>query len=370
MAKKQEDKYKPRPDGRYFTQLNTGKYTDDGKPIRIPLYAKTSKELEKMVNEKKYELEHGTFAYDKGIAFGEYAKSWLEISKATKGIRTKEMYSNILKNHISYISDIKLKDITKSNIQLQINKTIDKPRICQQIRLTVSQILDNAVDDGLIQKSPCKNLQLPRRVIKSKRAFTAAEKKAIKKANFTEEQRAFIYILYGCGIRPGELYALTRTDIDIKKCEIKINKSLVFEGVKPKVSYPKTNSGIRTIQAPKFVIDAIKSWVDINLSLILFSDENGEYRTRSGYYNVFNNALAKIEEALKKKGAIQEADSSSITQYTFRHNYCTELYYSGISMKEAQRLMGHSDYSMIMKVYSHLDEKRENTRAKIDKICL
>ena len=53
MAKKQVDKYKPRPDGRYFTQISTGKYTDEGKPIRIPLYAKSSKELEKLVADTK-----------------------------------------------------------------------------------------------------------------------------------------------------------------------------------------------------------------------------------------------------------------------------------------------------------------------------
>lgn len=370
MAKKQVDKYKARPDGRYFTQVNTGRYTDEGKPIRIPLYAKTSKELEKLVNETKYEIEHGTFACDKGITFGEYATKWLEIHKATKGIRTKSMYSNILKNHIGVIEFRKLKDLTKSDIQMQINACLDKPRICQLIRLTVSQILDCAMDDGLINKNPCKNLQLPRRVVKQKRALTSAEKKAIKKADFDAEQRAFIYILYGCGLRPGELYALTKNDINFRTNEITINKTLVFDKTKPIVTYPKTNSGIRTIPAPNFVFEAIKAWMDVNHNIILFCDDYGNYRTRSAYYNVFDCALRKIHAAMSAKGKIRENETSSLSQYTFRHNYCTELYYSGISLKEAQRLMGHADYSMIMKVYSHLDEKKENTRDKINKMSL
>lgn len=75
-------------------------------------------------------------------------------------------------------------------------------------------------------------------------------------------------------------------------------------------------------------------------------------------------------EKKDEKGKIHEVKINGLTQYISRHNYCTELYYSGISLKEAQRLMGHSDYSMIMKVYSHLDEIKENTQDKLRKISL
>lgn len=372
MAKKQVDKYKPRQDGRYFTQISTGKYADDGKPIRIPLYAKSSKELEKLVADTKYEIEHGSFAHDKGITFGEYAKKWLEIYKATKSDNTKSMYNNILKNHIDYLEHKKLKEITKSDIQMQINKSSHYPRTCQQMRMTFSQIFESAIGDSLIIKNPCHKIELPKRMKKEKRALTDIEKKALKIADFNEMEKAFIYTLYGCGLRPAELYALTRKDINIKDSEININKALSFNGVTPKVKYPKTDNGIRVVQAPNFVIKALKDWMNINHNLILFCDENGEYRSRSGYYNVFNEIVRKMKNSVEKKedGNIHEVKIEGLSQYIFRHNYCTELYYSGISLKEAQRLMGHSDYSMIMSVYTHLDKEKENTKDKISKICL
>lgn len=71
-----------------------------------------------------------------------------------------------------------------------------------------------------------------------------------------------------------------------------------------------------------------------------------------------------------KTTEIKEVLIDGLTPYVFRHNYCTELYYSDISLKEAQRLMGHSDYNMIMKVYSHLDEKKENTKNKLERLSL
>lgn len=56
MAKR-NDKYKPRSDGRYYTHVSTGKYDENGRPIRISLYAKSSKELEEKVAEARYLLK-------------------------------------------------------------------------------------------------------------------------------------------------------------------------------------------------------------------------------------------------------------------------------------------------------------------------
>lgn len=368
MAKKQVDKYKPRKDGRYETKVSTGKYTDDGKPIRTTLYANTSRELENLVAKARYEIEKGIYIKDTGQTFRQYAEMWLSVSKKTKSLRTNAMYKNILKNHINRLEDKKLIKITRMDIQQQINDRIDMPRLCQQIKITIDQVLESAVIDGLILKNPCIGIELPRRITKKGRALTKQEKAALKSADFTIEEKAFIFTLYGCGLRPEELYALTKADISIKKREIHINKALVYDGVKPILSYTKTKSGERTVQAPKLTIEALREWMDKNNQLILFPDDKGNYRTRSGYYNIFSKIRNKIVNKTNSDKSIHDASISPLTQYTFRHNYCTELYYAGVSLKECQRLMGHSDYSMVMKVYAHLDELKEDTKTKIEAI--
>lgn len=50
----------------------------------------------------------------------------------------------------------------------------------------------------------------------------------------------------------------------------------------------------------------------------------------------------------------------------FRHDFCTKLYYSGISRKKAVEIMGHASHQMIEKVYAALDEKQEKSSEKID----
>lgn len=353
------EKYKKRADGRYCAAVNTGKKNDKtGQPIRITIYAESSKELEKLVAAKRYELDHGMASKDTPVRFGDYAKKWLSVACDTKGIRTKEMYANIIKNHIEYLEMIKLKDITRSDVQMQINKKSEHTRICEILRMTIKQILDSAIDDGLLYKNVCSKISLPKRIVSEKRALTEIEKKRIKKCDFTIKEKAYVSLLYGCGLRPGEAKALTKGDIDIKNGTININKACTFDGNKAVIKETKTASGERTIQAPNSTIKALEEYIDILDGLMLFTDMDGQPMTRSGYKNFWNQIVKKI---------CPNGNLEKLTSYTFRHNYCTELYYSNISMKEAQRLMGHSDYKMIMNVYSHLDEKKEKTSVKINK---
>ncbi len=363
------EKYKMRKDGRYSARVRTGLYTDDGKPVTKDIYAKTSKELEKMVAEINYEIDHGIYANDKNLTFGEYAQKWLKVAKDSKEINTKAMYDKIIRLHIDLLEHKKLSAITKSDIQLQINQRKDKPRTCEQMHITIHQVLEQAVDDGLINKNPCRNIDLPKYKPEEKRALTKAEKTAVAKANLTDLEKAYIYLLYGCGLRPEELFALERKDIDYINKEVSINKALTFDKNYPVLKCEKSDAGKRTIQAPDFVIEALKDYTKSNICPILFHNENGEYMTRSAYYNIFTRIVRRMKEAV----VVEKSDQKSfdgLCMYIFRHNYCTELYYAGVSLKKAQQLMGHSDYTMIMKIYAHLDEEKEKTTSKIAQIRL
>ena len=56
---------------------------------------------------------------------------------------------------------------------------------------------------------------------------------------------------------------------------------------------------------------------------------------------------------------------TDMTAYTFRHNYVTMLYYKNVSVKEAQRLAGHSNIKITLEIYSHLDGSLEGTAEKL-----
>ena len=67
-------------------------------------------------------------------------------------------------------------------------------------------------------------------------------------------------ILYWCGIREGELLALTPADFDFEKKTLRINKSYQRLQGKDVITTPKTKKSNRVIQMPDFLCDEIQDY--------------------------------------------------------------------------------------------------------------
>lgn len=52
------------------------------------------------------------------------------------------------------------------------------------------------------------------------------------------------------------------------------------------------------------------------------------------------------------------------TLHQVRHTYCSILQWSGVDIKTAQMLMGHSDYNVTANIYTHIDETSKSQAAK------
>ena len=67
-------------------------------------------------------------------------------------------------------------------------------------------------------------------------------------------------ILYWCGIREGELLALTPADFDFEKKTLRINKSYQRLQGKDVITTPKTKKSNRVIQMPDFLCNEIQDY--------------------------------------------------------------------------------------------------------------
>ena len=355
-------KYTKGKDGRYRTNISTGKYDENGKLIVIRLSSsKSSADLEKKVQDYKYKLRHkvGTLIDAEAVMFKDYADKWLA-TKEQRSIKTYEMYENIINKHLVCLNDTPLDMIRQSDIQLLIKNNYIHPRTCEQIVLTLRQIFDMALNDDLILKNPCRNIELPRHVKEEKRALTKAEKKAIKEAKgLSEMQKAYIHLLYGSGMRPAEMYALTWENIDFENHTVTINKALQFTASRiASVGLPKTDKSIRTIPLPDFVIASLLAFKSTGKHLpteTIFGAGNGILRTRSAYRNIFDVIMRKLK--LK-----------DITPYMMRHNYCTQCFTNKVDIKTCQYLMGHSCTKMVLEIYTHLEKTVKTLQVEVNKL--
>lgn len=345
-------RYSKQKSGLYRTSIQLG-YDRNGKPVKKYFSAATIKELEQKLMEAKNSMNQGLILCD-STPFGTYARKWMEVYKAKKSVQTYNMYQNALK-HLNSLDSVPVKKISRLNIQELINANSEHPRTCEVMLLTLKQIFKSAVEDGLIVKTPCTSIELPRHVKNEKRALTDEEKTALRSAVLQPQERLLLLLLYGTGCRPAEAYALTKDDFDFRNGTININKSVQYDGNSlSSVSAPKTNASIRSVIVSESILRGIKHSVDKIPTFNVLGAKTGEIMNKTKYQTMFKHILAKAG-----------LTGSGITQYTFRHNFVTECWYNGVSLKECQRQMGHKDYKMILEVYSHLDEKKENTRSKL-----
>lgn len=365
--------YKKRADGRYRADIVVG-VREDGKAKKQTVYAYSISELRNKIAEIKHQTNTGTYANDSGYTVGEWADKWLAVYKTRIAKNTKANYQNIIKNHMNDIKHIRLKDLKKTDIQMAINKLDGHDDLQKLLKITINQMLETAIDDGLIFKNVSRTIQLQRTKKSDKRALTDAELNAIKTADLTLKQRAFVSILLYTGARRGEVLALTQRDIDLKNDIIHIRQSLAFESNKSYIKDTKSESGKREIDILSSLKPILIEYINSIDTIYLFTNKQGGVMSKTSYRRMWDSLYNKLNIAAGGTPAVFERGKMTIkvdlikglTPHTFRHNYATMLYYAGVDIKDAQRLLGHSDSKTTIDIYTHLDRKKSNSKSKLE----
>ena len=348
--------------GLYSTLIWDGTYTSDGKKHRKQLTSrKSSADLEKQVYAFKKEVEERVRQSGAGqtsaYTFGEYMIRWLVATKSSYSEHTKVNYKSLIK-HFDPIADVPLSDVTLYDIQSIINANINHPSACQRISTAFDGVIRFAVKEHQLQPSAvvdlCGAVTLPKRPKVQKRALLPHEKEALFAADLDEKERAFVSLLYFCGLRRSEALALTPSDFDFVKGTVFINKNLTILSYHSQIrNQTKSENGFRVVPMPDTSVEYIRPFVERSKEYIFLENGPDSFR-KADYESLWYKIIKKI----------QKADSetiSGLTAHTFRHNYVSELCYQvpKISTKMIARLIGDSE-KMVLEVYSHIMDEKEN----------
>lgn len=168
------------------------------------------------------------------------------------------------------------------------------------------------------------------------------------------ESVAFI-IQFFCGLRVGELLALTINDIDLANNTIKISKTYKrFQG-KDLISPPKTRKSRRTISIPAVVKNALTDYLN---KTPVHNSNDRIFKMIS--YNSLQRAIHSEAKLIGLK---------NIRVHDLRHSCISMLANAGCDITQIREYMGHSKISMTLDTYTHLYPNRfDEITSKIDKI--
>lgn len=145
-------------------------------------------------------------------------------------------------------------------------------------------------------------------------------------------------VLYWCGIRLGELLALTPEDIDVEAKTLKVNKSYQRLERKDYITEPKTEKSNRTIQLPGFLANELEDYIKS-----LYKIKNDE-RLFSFTKNYLHREMAR---GSKKAGV------KKIRIHDLRHSHVAHLIELGFSLVAIAERLGHESIEVIYN-YAHL----------------
>ena len=364
-------KYTKDPAGYFKTMVWDGTFDEHGRKHRICLRSRTSSaDLESQVNALKQKIDNGTALISTEMTVKKYSDEWIQ-TKAVLSRNTQRQYKDILKYYIvPAMGDVPIRQISRLHLQSLIASNAEHPRTCQLIRRTFLQMTESAILDRYVPEAvlrPCKAVKLPAYYRKERRILTDKEKEAIKAADLTPMQRCFVLLLYGCGLRRGEALALTPADIDLNRSTVRICRAVEFIGNSSGIKPPKSRNGFRTLPLPGFLADFLREYLpDLN-SDYLIHKVDGSLMTQSAFRRMWEQILDALNYSAG--GTKQIRVITGLTPHIFRHNLCTELCYQipALSTKKIASIMGH-DESMVIKVYSHILEDKEDAPAAFSRI--
>lgn len=352
-------------------------YTFDGK--RYQVYSSKSKaDATKKAILEKNEREKSSVVINDKTTVEKYSEIWLHTYKESIVQKsTYNSYKNYIVNYVvPEIGGLKINQVKKTNLQSILNKQIGKSKNhCHKLRLTMQQLFKQAVEDGLIIRSPASSLDLPNgKSAGTHRSITEEERQAILKVSKNHRGGLWILFMLYCGLRPQEAATIKYSDIDRINHRLTISRALGADGA---IKMPKTDAGIRTVPVPPILYDLID--FPQNIDQWIFKTRDGEHYSRTVMRNIWRSFIrnvdiemgADFEMVNGQKKIIKSVIADDLVPYCLRHTYCTDLEAAGVPLNVASKLMGHTNIQLTAKIYSHMrtdimDEAAEKITAYTD----
>lgn len=339
-----------------------------GRYVRKSVYGRTKYEVEQKAFElrQEYLMKTPAFAPVDEISFATYCRKWVIREKAGTGLNTIRIYHYYANVVEKWFGDVLLSDITQDDLRELITEYYDRPNACKKLRQFLTLIVDDVEEQQLIPQGKLKPSKIPLPTMKRKitrRALTSEEKDALFTADLTDRERSFVLMLYFTGMRKEEALALTPSAIDLNRKTVQINQVRVedMHGVAHIIPTAKNASSLRIVPLPDKYINMYGEYLKGFTGLIWAREKQPDAPLTDNFFDTFWRRI------VKKLSAVCPS-CSELTAHMFRHNYATMLYYSNISLKMAAKLLGHANTNMIMSIYAHLDEEKENAAEKLNKV--
>ncbi|MCQ4906813.1 site-specific integrase [Phascolarctobacterium faecium] len=290
-------------------------------------------------------------------------QSFVERYREDKAGRIKENTWE-MKNHIietkllPYFGKLKISSITPQQIITWQNELLNykddkgkaySPVYLKTVHNQLSAIFNHAVRYYNLRENPCtKAGSMGKKKNREMLFWTKEEYLKFADAMMDNSMSFYAFeMLYWCGIREGELLALTTADFDFEKCTVTINKSYQQLNGQDLITTPKTEKSNRVITMPQFLAEEIQDYLKMLYGI--GADDRMFTVTKSYLHREMD------------RGA-KEAGVPRIRIHDIRHSAVSLLIDMGFSATAIADRVGHESIDITYN-YAHLFPSKQTEMA-------
>ena len=237
--------------------------------------------------------------------------------------------------------DLKYKNLQEDHINQYISFLFQRKMRSSSVNRKISSIKSFyifLVKRNFVKNSPLNDLVTPKQEKYLPESMSEAEVDKLLNSpdvsnKIENRDKAMIEMLYATGMRISELVNLKMTDVDMKRCVVKV----FGKGSKE-----------RLVPFGETALDSLRSYLnerEQSSSKEIFLSNRGKKMTRVAF-------LQRVKIYL-----IRENLKNSISPHTLRHAFATHLLNRGADLRSVQLLLGHSDLSTTQ-IYTHIAKQR------------
>lgn len=290
--------------------------------------------------------------------FSDYALTWFETySKPNIETVTATTYKRQLTCHLLPAFDgLAVEDITTDDVQRLFNGMTGAKTSKDKTKMVLNQILDAAVEDGIITKSPLRS----KRIKITGKASQPTAPYTVEQMRFLVQHigdiqdpmdRAYLAIQALHPLRLEEVLGLQGADIDPENRAIHICRAVTHPTRnQPEIKDTKTRSSARTIGLSALAVPYLPQ------------TQAGEF-VFGGKRPLSYTQVRKMCNRIKRDTGFSE----NITPIRFRTTVLTDLYDQTKDIKLAQAAAGHTTSAMTLRYYVKGRETISKAAAVVDR---
>ncbi len=299
-------------------------------------------------------LDRGMELPDERILLRDWLDRWMrEVVAPHRRQRTKERYQSLIDKHIApAVGHVPLARLGPSHIQIFESDLLTRmaPRSVHVVHAVLSGALKYAMQMEMVHRNPVALVSPPslerREVVPPDIAVVLAA------LELAREERHYLYacihLVAYTGLRRGEALGLVWPNVDLDRCQVAIEGSLVRSSERgPIIESPKTQSARRSVALDEGTARVLAEHRAEQQMNGTYADEGRVFPAADGGW--VNPQL--LTSAVKKLGA--RVGQPEMTVHGLRHFHASVALQAGQNIVVVSKRLGHANVSITSDIYAH-----------------